>query len=183
MLIIGARGFAKEVLEVIYRKDPNQDLAFYDDVNEDVCGKLYGQYPILKSIEEARVYFQENGNHFTIGVGGSVARKKLYEKFTAIGGKMVSRISSTAVIGSFGNEIGEGCNIMMHVTITNDVKIGKGTLVNQLTSIGHDVVIGDFCEICPSVAISGNCRFGDGVFVVSGVIIVPKLLRGNIVVI
>ena len=36
MLIVGAKGFAKEVLEVLYQNEYKKDIAFYDDVNSDV---------------------------------------------------------------------------------------------------------------------------------------------------
>lgn len=32
MLIIGAKGFAKEVLEILHQNGETEDLCFYDDV-------------------------------------------------------------------------------------------------------------------------------------------------------
>jgi len=183
MLIVGAGGFAKEVLEVIHRSGQLENLVFYDDVNEDVKGKLFGKFPILKNIKDAEEYFLHQDNRFTIGVGGPEIRGRLFEKFSKIGGKFTSTISETASIGSYGNQIGEGCNIMVHVAITNNISIGKGVIVNQLTSIGHDVTIGDFSEICPSVSISGHCSIGEKVFIGTGAIILPNLSIGNNVVV
>ncbi len=183
MLIIGAKGFAKEVLEICHHNNLLNNLAFYDDVNDDVCGKLYNQFPVLKNIEDAKSYFINNDSRFTIGIGNPQLRKKLYEKFTQIGGKFTSTISANAIIGSYGNTIKEGCNIMSSVVITNDIIIGKGVIINQITSIGHDVVIDDFTEICPNVSISGNCSIGKNVFIGTGVIILPKVKIGNNVII
>ena len=36
MLIIGAKGFAKEVLEILHQKNDLQNIVFYDDVNDDI---------------------------------------------------------------------------------------------------------------------------------------------------
>ena len=58
MLIIGAKGFAKEVLEVLYQNNQTENIAFYDDVNDDVCGFLYQQFPILKNEAQAKKYFE-----------------------------------------------------------------------------------------------------------------------------
>ena len=33
MLIIGAKGFAKEVLEILIKKKENQNIAFFDNIN------------------------------------------------------------------------------------------------------------------------------------------------------
>ena len=35
MLIIGAKGFAKEVLEILHQNGQTENLCFYDDVNDD----------------------------------------------------------------------------------------------------------------------------------------------------
>ena len=53
MLIIGAKGFAKEILEILHLRGELENLYFFDDVNDDVHGKLFGQFPILKTISEA----------------------------------------------------------------------------------------------------------------------------------
>ena len=49
MLIVGAKGFAKEVLEVVRQLDELADLVFYDDINDDLQGTLFGKFPILKT--------------------------------------------------------------------------------------------------------------------------------------
>ena len=41
MLIVGAKGFAKEVLEVLYQNEYKKEIVFYDDVNSNINGKLY----------------------------------------------------------------------------------------------------------------------------------------------
>ena len=41
MLIIGAKGFAKELLEIFHRKNQTENLCFYDDVNADAPDFLF----------------------------------------------------------------------------------------------------------------------------------------------
>ena len=55
MLIVGAKGFSKEVLEILHQNEYQKDIAFYDDVNCDVSGELYGKFKILKE----PCYFRE----------------------------------------------------------------------------------------------------------------------------
>jgi FlaA1/EpsC-like NDP-sugar epimerase len=69
MLIIGAKGFAKEVLEIFHHKKQLEKLAFYDDVNNNIGNLLYNKFPILKKKEEVQKFFEVNGNEFTIGIG------------------------------------------------------------------------------------------------------------------
>jgi sugar O-acyltransferase (sialic acid O-acetyltransferase NeuD family) len=183
MLIVGAKGFAKEVLEVIYQSNDFIDLVFYDDVNEDIPTLLFDRFPVLKSIEEAILYFKNTDKRFTIGIGNPVLRKKLYDKFSALGGSFTSTISTKASIGHFGNIISDGCNIMTGTVITNDVILNRGVLINLNCTIGHDSVIGDFVELSPGVHISGNCTIGAYSNIGTNATILPKITLGKNVVV
>lgn len=183
MLILGAKGFAKEVLEILYQLNQLDKVAFYDDINLDVPDFLYDDFKVLKSKEEAIAYFKNSDNRFTIGIGNPILRKKLYDDFSAIGGACVGTISPFAKIGHFGNSIEEGCNIMTGTVITNDVKIKKGALINLNCTIGHDSIIGAFVEISPGVHISGNCTIGDYSSLGSNASVLPRITIGKNVIV
>lgn len=183
MIIVGAKGFAKEVLEVIHQNKELDNLVFYDDVTINLPDLLYDKFPILRNESQVKKYFETIGKEFTIGIGDPKLRWDLYLKFLKIGGVYTSTISKTSSIGNFGNKIEEGVNIMQKVVITNDVTIKRGVIINQLTSIGHDVFIDEFAEICPNVSISGNVSIGSKTFIGTGAIILPKLNIGSNVII
>lgn len=183
MIIIGAKGFAKEVLEILHQNNQLEGLAFYDDVNRNLPDLLFGKFPILKNENQVKEHFGNFGNEFTIGIGEPKLRELVHEKFIEIGGKLTSTISTTSYIGNYGNQIMDGCNIMQKVVLTNDILLKKGVLINQMTSVGHDVTIGKFSEICPNVSISGNCNIGNYVFIGTGAIVLPKISIGNNVII
>jgi sugar O-acyltransferase (sialic acid O-acetyltransferase NeuD family) len=183
MLIIGAKGFAKEVLEVCHQNGDNKSIAFYDDVNEDIGDVLYNQFPILHSVEQAKIYFKTVDNQFTVGIGNPVLREKLTSKFSSIGGVLTSTISKFSEIGSFEVTIDEGANILSGVKISNSVSIGKCPLIYYNTLITHDVIIGNFVEISPGVTILGRAMVGNLVHIGAGAIILPNVTIGNNVVI
>ncbi|MFV0215740.1 acetyltransferase [Empedobacter falsenii] len=179
MLIIGAKGFAKEILEILHLNDETESLCFYDDINDDIGDALFNKYPILKSESEAKKYFQKISDKFSIGIGNPKLRKKLFDKFIDIGGVPINIISKNSEVGSFDNIIEEGVIITSGTIITNSITIKKGTMVNRNTTIGHDSEIGEFVEICPSVTISGHCKIGDFVFIGTGAVILPNIKIGE----
>lgn len=183
MIIIGAKGFAKEVLEVLNQLNQLENIAFFDDVNPDLPTKLYNQFPIITNLDQAQNYFENVENSFTIGIGNPVLRKKLYDKFSAIGGNFTGTISPKASIGHYGNTIGNGCNIMTGTVITNDVIIGNGVLINLNCTVGHDCQIGNFVEMSPGVHISGNCTIGDYSVLGTNSSILPKITIGKNVIV
>jgi sugar O-acyltransferase (sialic acid O-acetyltransferase NeuD family) len=155
-----------------------KDVAFFDDVSDDLPQKLYGQFDILKNVKEVEHYFETVGNQFTFGIGNPVLRKKMCDRFESLGGVVVSVISPKASIGHFGNQIEEGCNIITGTVIDNSITIGKGCLLNTNSTIGHDSTIGAFVEICPGAVISGNVCIDSYSFIGSNASILPKIKVG-----
>jgi len=159
MLVVGAKGMAKEILSVLMEQNntPDTDIFFFDNVNLSKSSKLYNRFEILKSFEEVKELFKKN-KKFTLGVGSPMIRLELFKKFISLGGEFMSVISSKSLIGNFGTIIGDGSIIMPGVVITNDVVINKGVLVNVNSSISHDSEIGNFSEIACGVVIPGRCH-------------------------
>jgi sugar O-acyltransferase (sialic acid O-acetyltransferase NeuD family) len=179
MLIVGAKGFAKEVLEVLYQNEYKKDIAFYDDVNSDVNGKLYGKYQILKNEIEAKDFFLKNGPVFTIGIGDPNLRARIYQQFNNIGGELTSTISNNSEIGHYDIKIDIGCNILSGVKISNSVSIGKGCIIYYNSIITHNCVIGDFVEISPSVSILGRVEISSHTHIGANATILPDIKIGK----
>ncbi|MEO8236816.1 MAG: acetyltransferase [Flavobacterium sp.] len=183
MLIVGAKGFAKEVLEIINQMNQLENLVFFDDVNDDIKGNLYEIFPILKTTKEVTDYFNTIDNRFTIGIGNPILRKKLFDKFISLGGVFTSTISPSANVGSFDVHIGNGTNMLSGVIISNSSKIGMGCIVYYNSIITHDCKIGDFVEISPSVTLLGRSTVGSYSQIGSNVTILPDKAIGKNVII
>lgn len=179
MLIVGAKGFAKEVLEILFQNSYKKKIVLFDNINNEVNGKLYEMYNILKSIDDAKNHFIKSGNEYAIGIGDPKLRKNIYKQFNDIGGELTSIISVNSDIGHFNTVIERGCVITSGVVITNDVKLGRGSIVNLNSTIGHDTIIGEFTEICPNVSVSGSCTIGDMVFIGTNATILPDIKIGK----
>ncbi|WP_428231308.1 acetyltransferase [Flavobacterium sp.] len=182
MLIVGAKGFAKEVLEILHQLNQLDNLVFYDDVNAEVKGNLFDQFSILKTTQEALSYFTTTDNRFTIGIGNPVLRKIIYDRFIVLGGVFTSTISESN-IGNYDVFIGTGSNILSGATISNSVKIGVGAILYYNSIITHDCVIGDFVELSPGATILGRCKVGDYCQIGANATILPDLNIGKNVIV
>jgi len=177
MLIVGAKGFAKEVLEVIYQADSGARVAFYDDVSEDLPPLLHGQYPVLRTLAAAQAWLAQDAR-FALGVGSPRVRRLLAEKLRHAGGILTSTISPKATIGAFGTSIGPGCNIMTGVVLTSDSAVGEGVLINLNCTVGHDCVVHDYCELSPGVHLSGHVTLGANCVLGTGAVVLPGVQLG-----
>jgi sugar O-acyltransferase (sialic acid O-acetyltransferase NeuD family) len=177
MLIAGAKGFAKEVLEVLCQADPQAVVAFYDDVSADLPDLLFGKYPVLRTLEQAQRWLAQD-NQFALGVGSPQIRRRLAEKLRGCGGVLTGTYSPRATIGLFGNDFGVGCNIMTGTVLTSDITLGEGVLVNLNCTIGHDSVVGAYCELSPGVHLSGHVELGSNCVLGTGAVVLPGIKIG-----
>lgn len=63
--------------------------------------------------------------------------------------------------------------------VTRATQIGSRSWLMKSVHVGHDVVIGEDCEIAPMSAIAGHCTIGDRVRMGVGVIIRPYITVGD----
>jgi sugar O-acyltransferase (sialic acid O-acetyltransferase NeuD family) len=178
MLILGAKGFAKEALHVINKVHPEEELCFYDTVSEDDGSLFLKKFRIIRSAAAAKKYLGKD-QRVVIGVGAPALRMKLAKEVLALGGKLFTVISPTADIGKFDNKIGAGSIVMDRVIIETSNRIGKGCLIHTGSFISHDVKIGDFCEISPFAQLLGNVTIGNNCSIGTSAIILPKIRIGN----
>jgi sugar O-acyltransferase (sialic acid O-acetyltransferase NeuD family) len=183
MLIIGAKGFAKELLEILHVQDRTANIAFYIDVSNNVEQLLFNKFPILKSEASVVHFFKKTNNKFIIGIGNPKLRFKMYKKIKLLRGELVSLISDFSKIGSFDVNIGKGSIVMDNAIISNSVTIGKGCIVYYSTIITHDCNVADFVEISPSVTLLGNVKVGEFSQIGANSTILPKVNIGKNVVI
>lgn len=169
MIIVGAGGHAKEVYHELL-VNHEKVSAFYDEIHFD---KSHVLGLVVKHT------FQEiPPTNVILGTGNPSLRKKFYDQFASVH-YVQSLISSSAHISPLGVVLEAGLNIMHGVFIGPEVRIGKGTLINAKSSIHHETVVGEFCEICIGVSIAGGCTLGNQVFVGMGALILPSIRIGD----
>lgn len=181
MVVVGAGGHAKELLGILCG-ETQADVFLYDDVTEELPLLLFNQFRILRNEQEAKVALQQDAR-FVLGVGNPIVRYQLAKKFMAWGGKLTSVISPQATIGTLNMNLGEGLNVMPGAVITEQVTIGKGSLIHVQSSVHHDCQIGEYCELLPGCHVLGSVIIGDKTSIGSGAIILPKLLIGSNVIV
>ncbi len=183
MIIAGAKGFAKEVMEVFLQLNYAGQIAFFDNVSTDLPQHLFNKYPVLVNEEQVKEFMKQHGNGFVLGVGNPVVRYNMAKLLTQAGAKLEKIISPYARIGELGNTIQEGCNIMTGTVITSDVAINEGVLINLNCTIGHDVIIGRYAELSPGVHLSGLTHIGQFSILGTGAVVIPKVNIGNNVIV
>lgn len=183
MILVGAKGFAKEVFEIVFKNKQSESIVFYDDINLNGTQTIFEDYVVLQSIEEAKDYFEKKDNRFCIGVGNPILRKKMFDKFTQINGIPTSTISVDAKIGSKEVIVGVGTTILDGAIISNSVTIGTGCILYYNAILTHDCKVGDFVEISPAAILLGRCTVGSYTQIGANSTILPDITIGSNVIV
>jgi sugar O-acyltransferase (sialic acid O-acetyltransferase NeuD family) len=160
--IYGAGGFGKEVRGML---DVQRHYFLFAGFIDD-----------FKKVQEA--VQDENFDDVLLAIADPEIRSRIYQQWS------LKPVSFTTLIGEDvwlhpSVAIGKGSIICPGVKFTVDIHLGEFVIVNLNSTIGHDVVIGDFCSLMPAVNISGNVTLGKRVFVGTGATILQGLTIGD----
>ena len=100
MLIVGAGGFAKQILPIIERLGLIDAVVFYDDFSNDTKSLIARNFQILRSEKELKQYFTLGDLRFVNAVGGPLNRFNIHQKFSNFGAEPMSLIDPTSSISS-----------------------------------------------------------------------------------
>ena len=179
MLIAGAGGFAKELLEAVLQNNRDEKVVFYDDQTADAAKRFLDRYEVIRSTDAARSYFTSVDKRFALGVGSPAGRKKLYDLMSSIGGIATSIVSPYARVGSMSNVVGEGVVMLSNAVVESCNTIGKGVLLHVGALVSHDVTVGDFCEISPNVSLLGRVKVGSMCRIGTAATVLPDMVIGD----
>lgn len=153
LIIIGARGFGREVYSLAKRSigyDETFTIKGFLDDQSDLLDGFKNLPPILSSVEDYKIQH----NDVFICALGSVYWKKYYASIIQIkGGEFINLVDKTAVLGD-NCRLGRGCIVCAYVIISNNVSLSDFVSVYPYTAFGHDVEVGNYVHVGP------YCFFG-----------------------
>jgi sugar O-acyltransferase (sialic acid O-acetyltransferase NeuD family) len=165
LVIVGAGGFGREILswveDVLTDKKEWQVIGFLDDNPKALDGYNY-HLSVIGTIDD---YQPRKDEFLVMGIASSPLKKlKIAATLKSKGGRFISLVHPSVIVGK-NVKIGDGCIICRNVIFTCDILVGDFVTINILSTIGHDVSIGDGCTLHPCVSISGFAQLGQGVLI------------------
>lgn len=167
LVIIGAGGFGREVLDIVNDINHGSDisqtegfdfLGFIDDGEPDMerlsrlDARYLGPSSALNELPD--------GCKYSIGIGSGAVRRKIDNSATAAGLEPATLIHRSATFGA-DVRISPGAVICAHVSVTTNVSIGRHAHINLNSTIGHDAVLADYSTVNPLCAISGEVTIAE----------------------
>lgn len=179
IILVGFGGHAKSVADCIERNKQFRIVGYTEPA------QVESSYPYLGTDDVLKYYFSKGIRNVAICqgyLGHGELRQKLYKYVKDIGYTLPvitdisSIISNTATIGE-GTFIGKGA------IVNAQAHIGKMAIINTMSLIEHECVVGDFSHVAVAAVLCGQVEVGEAAFIGanSTVIQCRKIKSGEIV--
>lgn len=149
LIIIGASGHGKVIADIALLRG-YKDIAFLDN---DTSIKEVNGYKVIGTTKDIDKY---STCDFIVGIGNSKIREAIQSRLSNV----VTLIHPSTVISN-NVSIGKGSVVMAGVVINTNVSIGEGCIINTSSSIDHDCVIEDYVHIAVGTHLAGNVHIGN----------------------
>jgi hypothetical protein len=178
LVIVGAGGFGREVLDLV--RDINAStptfefLGFLDDGQAD--GSLLARIGAEALGTSARLADIEAS--YVIAIGAAGPRRRIDALARSHGRTPATLVHPWATVGN-DVLIGEGAVVAAGTRLTTGIVIGRHAHVNLNCTIGHDVTIGDYATLFPGVHLGGGSVIEEGATLGTGCVILPSVQVGR----
>lgn len=180
LVILGAGGFAREVLDVVDAIETERPGSFavegfVSEVESDWNQQRNG-VPVLGGFEWfARA--PKADRRIVCGIGNPAVRRRVVERARELGLAAATLVHPRATLTRWV-ALAEGTIVTAGVVLTNQIRIGRHVHLNLNVTVGHDAVIGDYCTLSPGVHVSGNVAIGEGTEIGTGAAVIEKKRLG-----
>jgi sugar O-acyltransferase (sialic acid O-acetyltransferase NeuD family) len=160
IIIIGAGGHAKVVVDIIEKQGLHHILGFID--RDKARGiDVYG-YPVLGGMEILGQAEFAAINAGIVAIGDNWDRKQVVDEVLRLRPEFVfvNALHPSAIIAR-GVEIGCGTVHMAGSIINSGAHIGNHCILNTNSSVDHFVGLGNFGSIGPGAVVGGDVTIGD----------------------
>jgi sugar O-acyltransferase (sialic acid O-acetyltransferase NeuD family) len=162
VVIVGAGGHGREVLDVIEAVGGHEVVGFVDDGSPDLellAGRgvpLLGPTSELEGLGEVSV---------VLGIGDSRARADVAARIGTP--PAPAMVHPAASVGSRCT-IAPGAVVAAGARLTTNVTVGLHAYIGPNAAIGHDTVLEDFASVYPGAVVSGDVALGRAATVGAG---------------
>lgn len=169
LLMAGAGGHSKVVLDAVLNRAPERQLVISDDRAAEGRMTLLG-FPVIAPLLDKLTIVAGRSIH--VALGSNRMRQKISLDALQLGYVLESVIHPAACVAATAF-LAAGTLVAARAVIGPDARIGRGCIVNHSAIVDHDCSIGDWVHVAPGVVLGGGVVVEDGAMVGAGAIVLP----------
>jgi sugar O-acyltransferase (sialic acid O-acetyltransferase NeuD family) len=167
MILYGASGHAKVVIDILEKSGVTIDFLFDDNPEiTELCGYRCSLYEQSETADRQII----------ITIGNNRIRKKIRERIEEV--KFGIAVDIRASVSGRAH-IGKGSVVMPGATVNSGSVIGEHAIINTNASVDHDCLIGDYVHVSPGCSVAGNVVIGEGTHAGTGASVIPGIKIGK----
>jgi UDP-perosamine 4-acetyltransferase len=174
VLIIGAGGLGKVVLDILRASPAYKPVAFLDAdpalANTTVSGlPVLGQINLLPKLRQ-----QQKLRHAIVAIGDNRSRQSYIKALRDHDFALVNAIHPTAHV-SLSARLGTGVVVCPTAVVGTEAQVADGAIVNTGAIVDHECVVEECVHLAPGSLLAGRVRVGQGAFVGLGAKVIQCL--------
>jgi len=169
ILIYGAGGHAKSVMELVFSIGDYEIIGIIDDYippKTIILGiPVLGSRNILADLKKVGIQMSANG------VGGIIdinIRKKIFNVLDNSGFSLPKLIHPRATLEK-SVVVNDGVQVFANAYIGSEAKLESYSLVNTNAVVSHDCIVGAYSHIAPGALLAGHVQIGESSLIGMGV--------------
>lgn len=178
LVIVGAGGFGREVLQYAYDVCLVDRSLYVKGFLDDTVTDLTAFGLDVAVLGDTRSYQPAASDRLVIAVGEPSLRAALARRFEERGAAFASIVHPLAYV-SAAARVGVGCVVAPFATVGAAARLGDHSVLTFYASVGHDARVGRCCAISPHAVANGGTEIGDEVFVGSHAVVNPLKVVGD----
>jgi sugar O-acyltransferase (sialic acid O-acetyltransferase NeuD family) len=181
LVVFGAGGHAKVVIDIIERQGNYEIAGLFDD-DLKYRGQRFFGYPVLGTRADLPARVSAQLRHAIVAIGDNANRAAVAAHLDQLGWRFANAVHPRASIGR-GVNIGPGSVVMAGCVVNADAYLGAQVIVNTGATVDHDCRIEDNVHIAPGCHLCGNVGVGQGSLLGAGSTVIPGVSIGKQVIV
>ena len=173
LLVIGAGGHAKVVIEAIQENSQARCIILADQDKTKVGQKVLGKLAIQNLNSWAKLPMQCH-----VAIGDNRIRQQLNIEAMEQGKQPLTVMHTNASVSPSAC-LGSGSFVAAKVVISAEAKIEEGCIINHGSIVDHDCRIGAYSHIAPNATLGGGVDVGRRCLIGAGAVLLPGIKLGD----
>lgn len=177
IVILGAGGHGKVVLDVIQQEGRYEPVAFLD-ADPARAGQTLADLPILGSVNLLPKLRKQDIRGAIVAIGDNRVRRSYAQLVLQAGLELVNAIHPASSVSPTA-QVGRNVLLAAGCVLSTEAVIGDSVIINTGALVDHECVVEEGCHICPGAILAGRVRIGAGAFIGMGAKVLPCLSVGE----
>ncbi len=177
ILIVGAGGHGKVVLDIVRAADLYEPVGFID-ADPALADTLCGGIKVLGAMNLLPKLYRQGIRGAVVAIGDSRARRHCAALLREHGIELINAIHPTAFVSPTAI-LGRGVVVAAQAVISTESRLDDLVIINTSAVVDHECHVAEAAHVCPAAHLAGRVSVGPGSFIGLGANIIQCLKIGE----